>query len=163
MTLRPAGGPGLSPEQERRPRPEELAELALVALVVGQGLVLGGWLGLLPAHAVRIGGFPQAPVFFVRWVGILQVVLGAGYALEWIRVRRVTLIVVAKALTAVLLGVTWAVDGLPALMMVAVPLEACMAVAGAVLHGPAERARLARARLRLVTPVPANIRPAGRR
>lgn len=152
----------MAPEQEQRPGPDEIAELALVVLVVGQGVILGAWLGLFPAHALRVGGFPQAPVFFVRWAGILQFVLGAGYALEWIRFRRVTMLVAAKALTAVLLGVTWAADGLPMLMMIAVPLEACMAVAGALLHGPAERARRARARLRLVTPVPASIRPAGR-
>ena len=163
MSLKPAGGPGASPEQDRRPAPEELAEIAIVALAVGQGLFLGGWLGAFPGHALRIGGFPAAPPFFVRWAGILQLVLGAGYALEWLRFRRVTLLVVAKALTAALLGATWAGEGLPALMMIAVPLEACMAVAGALLHGPAERARRARARLRLVTPVPARIRPAGLR
>ncbi len=163
MSLKPAGGPGMSPEQERRPAPEELAEVALVALTVGQGLLLGGWLGVFPGHALRVGGFPAAPSFFVRWAGILQLVLAAGYALEWIRFRRVALLVVAKALTAALLGASWAGEGLPTLMMIAVPLEACMAAAGALLHGPAERARRARARLRLVTPVPASIRPAGRR
>lgn len=163
MSVKPAGGPRASPEREPLPAPEELAELALVALVVIQGLVLGGWLGIFPGHALRVGGFPPAPAFFVRWAGILQVVLAAGYAIEWLRFRRVTLLVVAKGLTAVLLAATWAVDGLPALMIVAVPLEACMAVAGALLHRPAERARRARARLKLVTPVPASIRPAGRR
>lgn len=162
MTLTPAGA-RISPEQDPRPGPDELAEIALVALVVGQGVLLGGWLGIFPGHALRIGGFPPAPAFFVRWAGILQLVLGAGYALEWIRFRRVTLLVVAKALTALLLGATWIGEGLPTLMMVAVPVEACMALAGGLLHGPAERARRARARLRLVTPVPANIRPAGRR
>jgi len=163
MTLRPAGGASVGPTEEQRPGPEEYAELALVVIVLAQGLVVGGWLGLFPAHALRVGGFPQAPLFFVRWAGVLEFVLAAGYALEWIRFRRVTLLVVAKALTAVCLAVIWAAEGLPTLMTVAVPLEACMAVAGAFLHGPAERSRRARARLRLVTPVPTAIRPAGRR
>jgi hypothetical protein len=139
-----------------------MGEIALVAIVLAQGLLLGGWLGLFPSHALRVGGFPQAPVFFVRWAGILQIVLATGYALEWVRLRRVMLLVVAKGLTAVLLAATWALEGLPALMMIAVPLEGALALAGALLHGPAERSRRARARLRLVTPTPAQVRPAGR-
>jgi hypothetical protein len=163
MTVKPAGGARVSPKDQDRPGPEELAELALVVVVLAQGLLLGAWLGVFPAHALRVGGFPPAPGFFVRWAGILQTVLAAGYALEWIRFRRVTLLIVAKALTAVLLGVTWAGEGLPLLMMIAVPFEGSMALAGALLHGPSARSRRARARLRLVTPAPTQIRPAGRR
>lgn len=162
MALKPVAGASASPAEEQRPGPEEMAEFALVAAALVQGLLLGGWLGLFPVHALRTGGFPQASVFFVRWAGILQAVLAAGYALEWIRFRRVTLLVAAKALLAILLAVEWAGEGLPVLMMIAVPLEGAMAVAGALLHGPAERSRRARARLRLVTPAPTQIRPAGR-
>jgi hypothetical protein len=162
MTLRPAGGARVSSPPEQRPGVDELAEVALVAVAVAQGVLLGAWLGIFPAHALRIGGFPQAPTFFVRWAGILHTALAAGYALEWVRFRRVTLLVVAKALTGLFLAVTWGADGLPPLMMMAVPLEGCLALAGALLHPQAERSRRARARLRLVTPVPTGIRPAGR-
>jgi hypothetical protein len=162
MTLRPAGGTRVSPADDRRPGPDELAEIALVVVALAQGLLLGAWLGIFPAHALRAGGFPEAPAFFVRWAGILQTALAAGYTLEWLRFRRVTLLVVAKTLTAGLLAVTWIGEGLPALMMIAVPIEGCLALAGTLLHGPAERSRRARARLRLVTPAPTQIRPAGR-
>ena len=163
MTLKPAGGARVSPTDEQGPGPDEMGEIGLLVVVLVQGLLLGAWLGLFPAHALRVGGFPQAPVFFVRWAGILQIVLATGYALEWIRFRRVTLLVVGKGLTTVLLAATWVGEGLPALMMIAVPLEGALALAGALLHGPAERSRRSRARLRLVTPAHAQIRPAGQR
>ena len=145
---------------DERPGPAELGELALVISAVIEGAVVGLWLAFLPSLALRVGGFPAAPVFFVRWAGALHLTLAAGYALEWSRFRRVTLLVLAKAITTVFLVVIWGSDGLPVLMMLATFLEGTMACLGQILRGPAEQSRHARARLRLVTPAPTEVRPA---
>jgi hypothetical protein len=138
------------------------AESLLVALALLQGVVLGAWLGLLPGSALRAGGFPPSGAFFVRWAGVLHLVLSAGYALEWMRFRRTTLLVIAKAATAAFLALVWLSEGLPRLLVVAIALEATLATAAALLHGPAERARRAGARLRLVGSSAGEIRPANR-
>jgi hypothetical protein len=143
--------------------PAEVAELLLVSLAVAEGALVGAWLGALPALALRTGGFPPAPLFFVRFAGVLHLLLGFGYGLEWIRFRRVTLLVTAKALTALFLLATLFGEGLPPLMSVALVVEAGMALAAGFLHGPADRSRRARARLRLVGSDTAQVRPAGRR
>jgi hypothetical protein len=140
-----------------------MAEIALVTAAIVQALILGVWLGIFPAAALRAGGFPAAPLFFVRWAGVLHLVLAVGYGLEWTRFRRTTLLIAAKGIIAAFITITWMGEGVPVLMAVALPLEAGMAIAGALLHGPADRSRRARARLRLVTVAPTEIRPAGRR
>lgn len=163
MTVRTANDRAPSPPGQGGPGVAELAELGLVVLAVGQGLLLGAWLGGFPATVLRAGGFPAAAPFFVRWAGMFHAVLAVGYGLEWLRFRRVTLLVVAKGATALFLAVVWAADGLPPLLVVAFSLEVTLASAGVFLHGPADRSRRARARLRLVTPAPTQIRPAGQR
>jgi hypothetical protein len=150
-------------EREQGPGPIETGELAVVAAAVAQGLAIGAWLALFPEGALRAGGFPAAPAFFVRWAGVLHVVLAAGYALEYMRFRRVALLVIAKAVTAFFLAGAWVGDGLPWLMIAAVFVEAALAAAAAAIHPAASRSRHARARLRLVTPAPTEVRPAGRR
>ena len=132
------------------PGPAERAQRALVALAVAQGILLGAWLGLFPALVLRVGGFPVAPPFFVRWAGVLHLVLAAGYALEWRRSRRVALLVLAKGVTALFLLAAWIGGGLPQLLVLAFVLEAATSAAAAALHAPAERSRRARARLRVV-------------
>lgn len=151
---RPArGGPGFL----------ELAELLLVAASVGQGLLLGTWFCFWPGSVLRAGGLPPAPVFFVRWAGVLHLVLALGYALEWVRFRRVSLLVVAKAATAVFFVAVGLGQGLPPLLLLAVTVESTMATAGALLHRPASRAWRARSGLRLVARAAHEVRPAGRR
>jgi hypothetical protein len=145
------------------PAAAEVAELALVLGAVLQGVCVGGWLALFPAMALSAGGFPPAPPFFVRWAGVLHLILAAGYALEWLRFRRVTLLILAKGATAFFLALAWAGEGVPWLMVFATILEGGMAIAGALLQGPASKSRRARATLRLVTPMPHEVRPAGRR
>jgi hypothetical protein len=163
MKLQPAGGATRSFPDEGERGPGELAEIALVTAAIVQGLVLGAWLGIFPAAALRAGGLPAAPLFFVRWAGVLHVALALGFGLEWTRFRRVTLLVAAKGIIASFIAITWMGEGVPALMAVALPVEAGMALVGALLHGPADRSRRARARLRLVAAAPTEIRPAGRR
>ncbi len=144
------------------PATVEMVELAVVVAAVLQGAIVGGWLALFPAAALKAGGFPAAPAFFVRWAGVLHLVLSAGYAIDYYRYRRVLLLVVAKASTAVFLLVLGLVDSLPELLYLAILVEGVLAAAAGVLHRPAERSRRARARLRLVTPAPVQIRPANR-
>jgi hypothetical protein len=147
---------------EPRPSASERAEALLVAFAMLQGIAVGAWLGLLPDSALRAGGFPPSGAFFVRWAGVLHLVLSAGYALEWFRFRRTSLLVVAKAATAAFLALVWISEGLPRLMVVAIVLEAALATAAALLHGPADRSRRASARLRLVGSSSSDVRPTGR-
>jgi len=147
----------------QEPGPAEIALLLLVGLAVAEGALVGTWLCGLPALALRMGGFPPAPFFFVRWAGVLHLLLAVGYALEWLRFRRVTLLVAAKAVTAIFLLATLLAEGLPSLMILALGLEAGMALTGALLYRPADRSRRARARLRLVLSDAGQVRPAGRR
>ena len=150
-------------EQGARPGVGEVAEVVLVGTAVAQGLLIGAWLALWPEWALREGGFPAAPTFFVRWAGVLHLVLAGGYALDFLRFRRVTLLVLAKGATAFFLAAAWASEGLPVLMVAAVFAEAVLAASAALVHPSADRSRRARARLRLVTPAPTQVRPAGRR
>ena len=140
------------------PRPAETGEVAIVAGSIVQGALVGAWLALFPETALRAGGFPPAPAFFVRFAGVLHVLLAAGYALEFTRFRRVTLLVIAKGVTAFFLAAAWVGEGLPWLMVAAVFIEAALASAAALVHPAANRSRLARARLRLVTPAPGEVR-----
>jgi hypothetical protein len=151
-----------APEPEPEPGPTEQVETALVVAAVAQGVLVGGWLTLLPDLALRAGGFPAAPAFFVRFAGVLHLVLALGYALDWTRSRRVTLLVTAKAATALFLIAAWIGDGLPGLLVGAVALEATMSLCGILVHPHAERSRRARARLRLVGAATARVRAAGR-
>ncbi|MFL5274721.1 MAG: hypothetical protein ACJ79E_21910 [Anaeromyxobacteraceae bacterium] len=150
------------PERQQEPSGAEIGQLVLVGTAVAQGLLVGGWLALFPYVALRVGGFPPAPAFFVRWAGVLHLALAAGYVLEHLRFRRVTLLAVAKGATALFLVAAWILDGLPALMVVALFLEGGLALAAALVQGPADRSRRTRARLRLVTPSPSQVRPVGR-
>ncbi len=149
----PVEGPGLA----------ELGQATVVLLAVAQAALLALWLGLLPRTALQMGGFPPAPPFFVRWAGVLQVALGLGYALEWRRFRRVSLLVAAKAFTALFLVITLFEEGLPPLLALATFLELALAAAAALLQRPADRSRRARGRLRLVARAAPPVRPAGQR
>jgi hypothetical protein len=149
-------------QREEGPGPVESAELVIVAAAAAQGLLVGAWLALFPEGALRVGGFPPAPVFFVRFAGVLHVLLAGGYALEYMRFRGVTLLVIGKGVTAFFLATAWVGDGLPWLMVIAVFVEAAFASGAALVHPGASRSRRARARLRLVTPTPSEVRPVGR-
>ena len=61
MKLKTAGGATRSSPDEGERGPGELAEIALVTAAIVQGLVLGAWLGLFPAAALRAGGPPARP------------------------------------------------------------------------------------------------------
>ena len=137
--------------------------MAVLLFALAQGALLAFWLGLFPVEALRLGGFPPAAPFFVRWAGLLHATLAVGYALEWLRFRRMSLLVLAKGLTVLFLSITWIADSLSPLLSAALFLEASLVAAAAALHRPAERSRRARARLRLVSQASASVRPAGQR
>jgi hypothetical protein len=154
--------PRPTPESEPEPGPAEQVETAVVVTAVLQGLVVGAWLTILPDLALRAGGFPPAPPFFVRFAGVLHLALALGYALDYRHARRVALLVAAKGATALFLVATWIGDGLPALLVAAIVVEAGLAVGAALVHGPAGRSRRSRARLRVIGGATAAVRPAGR-
>ncbi|HET9598997.1 MAG TPA: hypothetical protein VFP65_25720, partial [Anaeromyxobacteraceae bacterium] len=142
---------GLTPqpslEAEPDPGPAEQVETAVVAAAVAQGLLVGAWLAFFPDMALRAGGFPAAAPFFVRFAGVLHLVLAFGYALDYRGARRVTLLVAAKAATVLFLVAAWIGEGIPALLAAAIAVEAGLAAGAALAHGPAGRSRRARARL----------------
>jgi len=157
---------GLTPpstlESAPDPGPAEQVETAVVTAAVVQGLLVGAWLAFFPELALRVGGFPPAPAFFVRFAGVLHLALALGYALDYAHARRVTLLVAAKAATALFLVAAWIGDGLPSLLVAAVVIEAGLVIGAAIAHGLAGRSRRARARLRVVGGAAAVVRPAGR-
>jgi hypothetical protein len=153
-TLRGPNPKVLGEPSEASPSAVEIAEMAVVAVALAQGAAVGIWLALFPEAALRAGGFPPAPSIFVRWVGLLHLLLATGYALEWLRFRRVALLVIAKGATAIFLLALGIEDALPNLMYLAMALEAGTACAAAALRGPADRARRSRGRLKLVVSRP---------
>ncbi len=164
MTPGAAGPQTAEAAGDGKPGVAERAEQAVAVAAVVQGAAVGAWLVLLPAMALRVGGFPAAPLFFVRWAGVLQLVLAIGYAMEWRRFRKVTLLVASKTVVALFLAASAQGEELPWPMILAIPLEAVLAVAAAVLHGPAQRSRKARgARLRLVAAAKPPARSAAQR
>ncbi len=79
--------------------------VVLVALhSVGVGLILLA----APEAGVRFGGWPGAePLFFVLQAGVFHFVLAAGYLLEHVLYRGISLLVVAKLSALVFLTACW--------------------------------------------------------
>jgi hypothetical protein len=153
-TLRGPNPSFAGPPTEMGPSAAEVGQLVVVAAALAQGAAVGIWLTLFPGSALRAGGFPATPDLLVRWAGLLYLVLAAGYALEWVRFRRVVLLVVGKAAAALFFLALALADTLPGLLYLAMATEAGVACAAAGLRGPADRARHARARLKLVVSRP---------
>jgi hypothetical protein len=121
-------------------RREELlrkAEWWLVVLIALHTYGIGVALLVLPEWALRFGGWETIPpLFFPRQAGVFHLVLGTGYLAEYLRLRSVWLMLIAKAcgsfflLAATLLAtvpwfVTFAgvVDGLMGLAVLVAHLE----------------------------------------
>ena len=81
-----------------------------MVLVAAHSVAVGVGLAVAPDFAVRFAGFPPvSPVFFARQAGAFHLALAAGYLIEHLRYRGVTILVTAKAIaTAFLLGATFA-------------------------------------------------------
>jgi hypothetical protein len=153
-TLRGPNPSAAGPPAEAALSGVEIAELAVVAAALAQGAAVGIGLTLFPGAVLRAAGFPDGPDLFVRWAGLLYLLLATAYALEWLRFRRVTLLVIAKAATAVFLLALGLADAVPGLAYLTMAVETGMACAAAGLRGPAGQARRARGRLKLVVSRP---------
>jgi hypothetical protein len=82
-----------------------VASIALHSFAVGLVLVF------FPAWAASFGGWGDAdPLFFIRQGGAFHLVVAAGYVVEYLRHRSVSLMLIAKSLAVVFLGISWAVD-----------------------------------------------------
>jgi hypothetical protein len=76
--------------------------VALHSYAVGLGLLLA------PDLAVTIGGFPeQKTLFFMHQGGVFHIVVATGYLLEYRRARTVALMIFAKSVATVFLGLSW--------------------------------------------------------
>jgi len=109
----------------------------LVVLIALHTYGIGVALLALPEWSLRIGGWETIPpLFFPRQAGVFHLVLGTGYLFEYLRLRSVSLLLVAKACAFVfLIGATlvatvpWfvtfagVVDGLMGLTVLVAHLE----------------------------------------
>jgi len=161
MALQAAGGVSRGPQGEDKPGLVELAEMLLVAAVVVQGLALGLWLGGAPASVLALCGLDSGSTLFVRWAGALHAALALAYAVDFLRLRRIALLLATKGATALLLSLVWMAEGLPSLVLLLLAVDASVVIAGALLQAPAERSRRARTRLHLVVHAPVAARAAG--
>lgn len=117
----------------------------LVVLIALHTYAIGVTLLVLPEWSLRFGGWETTPPpFFPRQAGVFHLVLGTGYLFEYLRLRSVSLLLVAKACAFVfLIGATlvatvpWfvtfagVVDGLMGLTVLAVHMVVGRAAAGA--------------------------------
>ena len=80
----------------------------LVVLIALHTYGIGVTLLALPEWSLRIGGWETIPpLFFPRQAGVFHLVLGTGYLFEYLRLRSVSLLLVAKACAFVfLIGAT---------------------------------------------------------
>jgi hypothetical protein len=80
----------------------------LVVLIALHTYGIGVALLALPEWSLRIGGWETIPpLFFPRQAGVFHLVLGTGYLFEYLRLRSVSLLLVAKACAFVfLIGAT---------------------------------------------------------
>ncbi len=92
----------------------DLLERWLVVLVAVHTYAIGIALLVVPAWALRFGGWETVPpLFFPRQAGVFHLVLGTGYLLEYARQRGVVLLLTAKALATVFLGAAALLGGGP--------------------------------------------------
>jgi hypothetical protein len=76
--------------------------VALHSYAVGLGLLLA------PGLAVTIGGFPEPEtLFFMHQGGVFHLVVATGYLIEYRRSGTATLLVFAKTVATVFLGLSW--------------------------------------------------------
>lgn len=82
--------------------------VALHSYAVGIGLLI------LARFTLPLGGFSlPEDLFFVRQGGVFHLVVATGYLLEWQRYRSIGLMLVAKGLATVFLGLSWLSSSAP--------------------------------------------------
>jgi hypothetical protein len=86
----------------------------LVLLVALHSAAVGVFLTFVTGWGVAFGGWAEArPLFFPRQAGVFHFVVAAGYLIEYVRYRGITLMLTAKAIAVAFLLDTWVRDGGP--------------------------------------------------
>ena len=115
--------------------PWPLAERWLVILVALHSVGVGTILLVVPEQGVRFGGWPGAePLFFVLQAGVFHFVLAAGYLLEHVRYRGISLLVVAKFSALVFLTACWITMDVPWSVPFSGFADGAMGLAALVVH-----------------------------
>ncbi len=110
-------------------------ETPLIVLVALHSAVLGVMAMVAPEWGVRFGGFGSAsPLFFARQVGVFHVVVALAYLIEWLRYRGVTILLTAKIIAVLFLGLQMLLAPLPWIVPVSLAGDAAMALVVLVVH-----------------------------
>ncbi len=112
----------------------------LVALIVLHSAVLGLAAVVAPEWGLRFTGFGTAsPMFFARQVGVFHMVVAVAYALEWLRYRGVSVLLMAKCCAVAFLALELLRGPQPWIVPVSLAGDAAMALAVAALVLPKRR------------------------
>lgn len=118
------------------------AEVILVVLVALHTLIVGVMLTFFASWALQFGGWSQVPpLFFPRQGGAFHLVVGFGYLYEYFRHRGVSLMLCAKLVATVFLGVSCLTDSLPWSLAVSAVGDAAMGLAVLYVHRKAVLSR----------------------
>ncbi len=86
-------------------------ERGVVSLVAAHSIIVGIVLLAVPEWAAEFGGWGRSvSPFFVRQGGAFHLVVGVGYLMEYFRHGTVRLLVTAKTVATIFLGMTWIND-----------------------------------------------------
>lgn len=98
----------MRPELARRLEPWLIVAIAAHSYAVAMVLLF------LPAWGTAFGGWERVePLFFVRQSGIFHAVVATGYLVEYFRLRRIDLLLLAKGMAVVFLVAMSFADGMP--------------------------------------------------
>jgi len=117
------------------------AEWWLVVLIALHTYGIGVALLALPEWSLRVGGWETIPpLFFPRQAGVFHLVLGTGYLAEYVRLRSVWLLLMAKACGAVFLLAATLLAAVPWFVTFAGVVDGLMGLAVLAAHGAVSRA-----------------------
>jgi len=107
----------------------------LVVLIALHTYGIGVALLVLPEWALRFGGWETIPpLFFPRQAGVFHLVLGTGYLAEYLRLRSVWLMLIAKACGSIFLLAATLLATVPWFVTFAGVVDGLMGLAVLVAH-----------------------------
>ena len=113
----------------------------LVVLIALHTYGIGVALLALPEWSLRVGGGEAIPpLFFPRQAGVFHLVLGTGYLAEYLRLRSVWLLLMAKACGAVFLLAATLLATVPWFVTFAGVVDGLMGLTVLVAHRAGNRA-----------------------
>ena len=117
------------------------AERWLVVLIALHTYGIGVALLVLPEWALRFGGWETIPpLFFPRQAGVFHLVLGTGYLAEYLRLRSVWLMLIAKACGSIFLLAATVLATVPWFVTFAGIVDGLMGLAVLAAHLAVSRA-----------------------